>query len=826
MSVRLGLSVPLLLGFFLLQVLLPIPAWGDDLFENKVRPILGQCYACHSGKASIVQGGLRVDYREGLLKGGHSGPAIVPGDPDASLVVRALRYEATPSMPPWGKLEDSQIGAIVEWIRQGAPWPDEPLPEDLRGKRTTEDRGEAKAHWAWQAVQQIDPPGSSSEWPQHPVDLFIYQKLQEQGIEPNLGADPASLLRRVFLDLTGLPPSSETVQSFLKDPSSKKYEDIVDGLLASKEFGERWGRHWLDLTYYADTIGMGRLIPAPDAWRYRDYVIQSFNQDKPIDEFITEQLAGDLLPAESDEQRSRMVTATGYLALGPWALVQADKQQLEMDVVDQQIDAIGKGLLGITLACARCHDHKFDPIKQKEYYGVAGILASTRTISGKIREAGVFSDVNRVLLPETPAEAAAREAEAREYDRAIAEIGRRMELLQKEMGEEPAKADTGGEEPGDSVKRLLSELEKRRALLQFNKPRPPSANAVEDRDEVTDCRITIRGNAHNLGEPAPRGFVQIAMFEDQPTNLAGSGRLELAHWIADKRNPLTARVYVNRIWQHLFGAGIVKSVDNFGLRGDKPSHPELLDYLATEFIESGWSTKSLIRMLVLSKTYQLSTDTGNEAGVGKDPENRLLWRANRWRIEPEILRDSILAIGRGLDITRGGPTLPTADLSTFDPGPSDINPEFMKAGGPLPEKDRRRRTVYLPVYRQSQMEDLDMLNLFDFAGNSQIDGARSRSVLPTQALFLMNSPWLWERAAELAKISEERYAALDVQRVEWLMERVYGRQATPEGVSWALDFIYSYRQKAPDNKEEVFGPDGWTSFAHALLGSNEFLFRR
>lgn len=784
--------------------LLPVSLMSADLdhFEKQVRPILAtQCYSCHSGQAKIVQANLRVDSRAGLLRGGDSGPAIVPGDPQASRLLQVLRHEVKPTMPPWGKLKPEQIAAIEQWVKAGAPWPDEPVPAGIANKPAARDR---ERHWAFQPLRTPEPGAT--------VDGFLESARRKHGLTANPEADPAVLLRRLYFDLTGLPPSVEAMRTFVQDPSPQRYAQVADELLASPAFGEHWGRYWLDVTYYADAMDTNAGIPAVHAWRYRDYVIKAFNTDKPVNRFIQEQIAGDLLDAKDGFERREMVAATGYLVLGPWALVQADKVQLKMDVVDLQVDAIGKGILGLTLGCARCHDHKFDPVSQREYFGLAGIFTSTRTVWGKQREDGVFSDINKVALFEAPEEAAQRAARTREFDKELDEIRRQIrdvEALPKDDKTREAR---------------LGRLRRREKMVEFNLPAPPMAYAAQDEDPVGDCRLNIRGNAHQLGDATPRTFVKAAMFGTSTPPLRGSGRLELARWITDNRNPLTPRVYVNRVWQKLFGTGLVASADNFGLRGDAPSHPELLDALASRFLQGRWSTKTLVRELVLTRAYRMSSAPNARASEA-DPENRLLWRMNRRRLEAEALRDAVLAITGQYDPARGGPTLPTDSLDTFSPDLGKVNPSRMISGGTLPQRLHHRRTVYLPVYRQAQMDDLDVLNLFDFANNSQTNATRRESVVPTQALYLMNAAWLREQSLALARKLVDGESMLDRQRASRLVELIYNRPATDKDVSRCLDFIEEMEQTASADKSARPLLEAWARLIQAMLASNEFLFR-
>ena len=810
----------------------------SEYFETKIRPVLAaNCYACHGPAAKTAFGNLRLSNRESILKGGDSGPAVVPGNPEDSLLIRAVRQEGAVKMPPSGKLKQTDLDALAEWVKRGAPWPadaDASRPPDVRtAPKSAEER--RKDHWAWQPVHKTQPPPvANANWPRDPLDRFILAKLDQAKLSPAPDADPYTLIRRAHFTITGLPPTPEEVEAFVKDPSQEALEAVVDRLIRSPHFGEKWGRQWLDSTYFADTIDVGRRIPAPHAWRYRDYVIDSFNQDKPFDQLIREQVAGDLLPYQTPEQRRRQVIATGFLSLGPWALVNADKDQLKMDVADLQIDLIGKSFLGVTVACSRCHDHKFDPIPQKNYYAVAGILTSTQTLNGIMTD--VFSDLNRVRLPETPLEAAAYERETARFDAQLHEMKSREEFLDKKKQDLDARlaALRGPNQPektpetealtkeGGDVESRLNELKGRIKLLEFMKPVLPLAYAVEDAETPSDCRINIRGNAHMLGDETPRGFVEIATIGPPPAISRGSGRLELAQWLSSASNPLTPRVYVNRVWHAVFGAGIVRTLDNFGARGDRPSHPELLDFLAARFVEEGWSVKKLVRELVLSRTFRMSSPPGRGAQE-TDPENRLLWRMNRQRLSGEEIRDAMLAISGRLDEGRGGPSLALELPGNLKP----FEPTFIDEKMRLRDSVKNRRTVYLPVLRKSQLDSLDVLNLFGFPDANQINGQRAVTNVPTQALYLMNSPFYHEQSRALARLTEDRDGLYDRARVAELIWRVYNRHAVEEEIRRGLDFVYEMERtlrrqpKPPANPLE----EAWTRYCQTLFASAEFLFR-
>lgn len=811
----------------------------------KVRPVLVEnCYQCHGPAAKTAFGNLRMTGLEAFLKGGDSGPAVVPGRPDDSLLIRAVRHDGPVKMPPSGKLKAGDVYALIEWVKRGAVWPAEAAtrsPQALpAAAKSVEER--RKDHWAWQAIRKSNPPPvKNTAWAQGAVDRFILAKLEQSKLAPAPDADPYTLIRRVYFTISGLPPKPDELEAFAKDPSGQALEAVVDRLIRSPQFGEKWGRQWLDSTYFADTIDVGRRIPAPHAWRYRDYVIDSFNRDKPFNRFIVEQVAGDLLPYETPVERRRQLIATGLLSLGPWALVNADKDQLKMDVVDLQIDLIGKSFLGLTIACSRCHDHKFDPIPQKNYYAVAGILASTQTLKGIMTD--VFSDLNRARLPETVDEAAAYERETAKYQAQLGDMKSREDSLDRQKREldtklaafrsaNPERIDAEAAEAKadeqrltkerDEVESRLNQLRGRMKLLEYMKPTLPLAFAVEDAETPSHCRINIRGNAHMLGDEAPRGFVEIATLGQPPGIGKGSGRLELAQWLSSAVNPLTPRVFVNRVWHGVFGAGIVRSLDNFGLRGETPTHPELLDYLAARFMEEGWSVKKLVRELVLPRTFRMASGP-NPGAQEADPENRLLWRMNRQRLSGEEIRDAMLAISGQLDEGRGGPSLGLelpGNLKAFEP-------TFIDEKLRLSDDVKNRRTVYLPVLRKSQMDSLDMLNLFGFPDANQLNSQRSSTNVPTQALYLMNSPFYHEQSRALARLTELREGLYERSRVADSIWRVYNRRATEDETREGLDFVYELERELRRQPKPPANPvdEVWTRYCQTLFASSEFLFK-
>ena len=785
-------------------------------FESKVLPVLQQrCYECHSHEKKI-KGGLALDLKTGWQTGGDNGPAIVPGDLAKSHLIQAVRYaDPDTEMPPKGKLAASEIEVLEKWVAMGAP---DSRVAKVAAKAKTIDFEAGKKFWAFQPVRDAKAPVvKDNAWPLDAMDRFILAKLEAAVLQPAADADAYTWLRRVYLDLTGLPPTPEEISAFVTRHSS--FEAVVDKLLSSPAFGERWARHWLDLTGYADQIGTSNNVFAEHAWRYRDYVINAFNNDKRFDQFIREQVAGDLLPADSPLKRAENITATGFLVLGDVEIVAVDKLKMEMDLVDQQVSKVGTAFLGMTLGCVRCHDHKFDPIAQTDYYAIAGMFRSTN--STYKTDNGVWSSVHKAELPETAEQKTQRE-------QLLAANEAKIKALTTER--EAAEKDKAALEPqiAKATKETKPDLEKKRDALaarikatngevehaKFFAPIVPKAFAVHDREKPTDMQITIRGNPYALGDSVKRGVMRVASWGEMPPIPANqSGRVQLADWLADSRNPLTARVTVNRIWQKLFGEGLVRSVDYFGVRGEAPSHPELLDHLATRFVNGGWSQKQIIRAIVLSRAYRMSS-AHNAVAMSQDPENRLLWRMNRQRLDAEAIRDSMLAISGKLARSAGGTALPLEfPENVTSLSPKAVNPPAFNLKKMRPIQDFER-TIYLPVIRTAaQPGSAKLRDVFDFTQPAQISGKRAETAVPTQALFLLNSDMLRTRATELATDLTQTETNTGA-RIETLWLRVLGRPITSTERDDAVQFLESAPAKA-----------AWIELSHALLSSNEFLLR-
>lgn len=1098
---RCGLAV---LAVALLQLPLAPPALADEdardreFFESKIRPILVEhCNECHSGSSRTLQGGLRVDFREGLRTGGDSGPAVVPGNVDESLVIAALRYEGL-EMPPSGKLSEAVIADFVEWIERGAH---DPREGTATAAKPAIDLEAGREFWSFRPLTNPKPPKvQGNDWPAGDIDRFLHAKIESAGIAPAPDAEKAILLRRVYFDLTGLPPTPDEIEAFNHDKSPDAYAKLVDRLLASPRFGERWGRHWLDVARYSETTGGGRSMFFGSAWRYRDYVINAFNNDKPYDQFIIEQLAGDQLPYDDYRQGQEQLIATAFLAMGPINYEEQDKAQLRMDVIDEQIDATGRAFLAMTLGCARCHDHKFDPIPTADYYALAGIFGSTQSLiddnvstwvtrslpldpetagrldehkrqlartkeriddqkrlldqilkyfpvitlddkqakfvgnwsesasvkpfvgsayryasgnasaiyelGGRIepgeykvrvsytpnpnrsgsavikvahaggedqfeldqtkppkndglyeelgsfrfesesnaqvvvtaREGGrvvvadavqliplfrrttpqatagrIVSDLaefDGIVVDDVAAEKTGHWTESKytpayvgsgyvhddnadkgtksitfradlprsgEYEVRLAYVpaeGRATKVpvsisysggdqtvlvnerlappidgLFVSLGSFPFANDqtaivtvstTGTEDghvtadavqflpmnarpaskpgakdlEGDSLatidpvvaqqKMAAIETEITQLKNAMNKleksapPSPPEVMSIKDAETIADCEICIRGVHKNRGAAVPRGVLSVIGSTTPPRfSTDASGRLELARWIASPENPLTARVMVNRIWQHLFGVGIVPSVDNFGIPGERPTHPELLDFLAQRFIDNGWSMKSIIRDIVLSHAYRLSSER-SPAQIAADPANHLFAAQNRRRLEAEAIYDSMLMFGGNLDLSMGGDTIRPGTKTeygySFDVG---------------------RRAVYLPVLR-NQMPDL--FAVFDFPDPNLSVGRRNRSTLATQALYLMNSPFVAAQAERAAKRLLDAEGLDDADRLRFLYLRALGREPSEKETDLAERFLatpageYDARLRA------------WTGLCQAIMSCIDFRY--
>ena len=960
------------------------PDPGLFFFEKRIRPVLVEhCYKCHSADKK-KQGGLLLDSRAGARKGGDSGPAVVPSKPEESLLLSAMRYE-TFEMPPKGKLPANVIRDFERWIRTGAPDSREGGTAPVEANSPSVEEG--RSFWAFQPVRDEPAPKvKDAAWARSKMDRLILARLEAKGLRPVRDASPEVLLRRLSFDLMGLPPTPEELKQFLavaKTDRDKSVAVAVNRMLDSPQFGERWGRHWLDVVRFAESSGGGRTRIFDHAWRYRDYVVDSFNQDKPFEQFVKEQIAGDLLKGDSGEDAAAALTATSFLSIAPTNYELQDKELLDMDVVDEQLTVTGKAFLSMTIGCARCHDHKFDPIPTRDYYALAGIFKSTKTLNhanvsnpimrklpldaetktriadhahqieplkkeiaaleltlkklSKVPGAGrltlhnllgVSADESgesrvqgesTVLKPGTvkrtgpwkestsnpgfvgntyhfsneqssrieysfplgkPATLEVRLSYTASSNRAAkvpvtvrhrdGETVRHVDMKKKPtidgsfvslgtfefdksafvlisaegtsgvviadavqllpIGPVDAKTKTDApkkprltrarsgvisepETPLARDRRLAkkklaenrrNELRAEVKELEKNAPPPaPVVMSVTEQEKPGDCALCIRGNVHNPGPIVPRGFLSVITGDDQPELADGSsGRLELAEWIAHGENPLTARVYVNRVWYWLFGTGLVRSVDNFGRMGELPSHPRLLDHLAVEFVRNGWSTKKLIRQIVHSRTYQLSSEASPEA-VQLDPENRLLSYSPRKRLDAESIRDAVLAVSGQLDLTTGGSTIKPGSTTEFGYRFNVSN------------LDGRRRSIYVPVFRNTL---LDLFAVFDFADPNLVFGRRTTSTLPTQALYFLNSPWV-NQQAQHAALRVVSFEGSREQRIEFAHRLFFGRPPKPAERQLTEDYL-----SGANSREEQL--TAWRQLCQALYASVDFRFVR
>ena len=766
-----------------------------EFFEKKVRPILSDhCYQCHSADTK-PSGGLRVDDRNGLLLGGDAGPAVIAGKPEESLILERVQHGTKKVMPKEGDLlTDAEIADLTQWIKDGVAWPREKIPPYIGRKR--EDFEELKAsHWAWQPLHQPATPSvANPAWPRSDIDHFILAGLEAKKLAPVADADRGTLIRRLTFDLTGLPPTPAEAESFAQDQSPNAFAKIVDRLLASTQFGERWGRHWLDVARYGESTGPSRNIPYPHAWKYRDYVIDAVNRDVPFNRFIQEQIAGDLLPAATPAERDRQLIATGFLALGVKDVNQRFKTRFIMDNVDEQIDAVSRSFLALTVSCARCHDHKFDPIPTTDYYSLAGIFTSTDNAAGLRNKMGgggldYYDPAMLVKLtadvPEPPAEQVAKlKADFEEKKKAWDAIRGTPEGLKPAANGRPTQRP---------FRVAFEKAQSEFLALTDPAARGFAVHGVRDGKTITDTEVRIRGEAERLGPTVPRGFLSTFQVPGAPAiNPQQSGRLELAQWLSSDQNPLTARVAVNRIWQHLFGDGLVTTVDNFGVKGDVPSNPELLDYLATQFIHDGWSVKTLVRKIVLSHAYQL----GGEVPSGYrdvDPANRLIWRHAPSRLDAEEMRDTILASAGRLQ-TMPPEASPAKSLRMVEMRDNGAEAKQITEAA----DHALYRSIYLPLLRGVTPKAIEA---FDPVSQTLVTGQRESTTVPTQALFLLNSTFVRQQALAFAEKVAAHNDRADADWIREIYQRLLARapsaQETARAEAFLADYTQSWRPDVP-----------------------------
>ncbi|MDB4338755.1 DUF1549 domain-containing protein [Rhodopirellula sp.] len=740
-----------------------------EFFEKHVRPLLiERCFECHSSDAEEVEAGLLVESRSAMLDGGDNGPVIVPGDASKSMLIQSVRYE-TLEMPPDSKLSNEEIRSLEKWVEMGAPWPDDELkPTSEQMSAETEiNWPEARAsHWAFRPLSNAAPPiVQNNPWPMNEVDQFVLTRLQRDKLAPASPANRRVLVRRAYYDLIGMPPKPEQVNAFLNDKRPDAFAQLVDTLLDSPHYGERWGRYWLDVARYSD--GFGGFLDnkgLPHAWRYRDWVVNALNRDLPYNDFLRMQVAGDLLDPEN------AMVATGFFALGPTYISDGGdpqaKAQATSETLDDRVDTLSRGILGLTVSCARCHEHKFDPIPQLDYYSLAGVFQNTSVVEKPIapqEEIEAFQKYQNEIK--------SKETAFREFEKSLKKDGRK---------------------PTDEEQNQINA--RRQELDTFKRDSPPpldSVHALQDRGS-NDMKLAIRGNLLRQGPIAPRRFLRVLAGANPDNYVQGSGRLELAESLSTVAAPLASRVIVNRIWMHHFGQGLVRTPSNFGTLGEKPTHPELLDWLAKSLIDSKWSMKQLHRRIMLSATYQMSSDF-DEFAFQADGGNRLLWRMSPRRLDVEAWRDTLLAVSGELELQLGGP-------------PSD-------------RIDNRRRTLYLKSSRNGDVFQTDqLLRLFDFPQMRATVAQRPTSIVPQQFLFLMNSPFMEQRAKALT-VQLATAKETDSERVQLAYETLYQRPATSEEIEVGIEFLNS-----PKNQQQRLS--AWDQYAQVLLSANELMYVR
>lgn len=766
-----------------------------DFFVKRIRPVLEEnCYECHSARAKKLKGRLRLDSKSGWQTGGESGhAAITPGAPEGSPLFVAVDWKDEDTrMPPKKKLPDAVITDLKQWITMGAPDP-RVATEPLAQPETDIDEG--RKFWAFQPPKKTAPPSVTDEWPRNDIDRFLLSAMNEKGLHPAPDADARTLIRRATFDLTGLPPA--------QSDSRESYEALIDRLLESPRFGEKWGRHWLDVARYAESSGKNVNFLYAEAWRYRDYVIASFNADKPYDQFLKEQIAGDLLPHKGERDQAEKIVATGFLAIGAKSHDELDRAKFLMDVADEQIDTVTQSMLGLSVACARCHDHKHDPVSQRDYYALAGIFLSSETLFGTAYQLQNWNNSSLIEMPPAAALPSARETITPQALAALDQtvIDTRREQIRTSFTRETDRYSA-------RKARVDASFAKAERDLYDNDGRPKSLiMGVLDREAPTDSRLLIRGEVSQLGELVPRGLVRVlSSVETQPIK-KGSGRRELADFIASKDNPLTARVMVNRVWSKLFGRGIVATPDNFGRMGARPSHPELLDYLALKFIEKGWSVKQLIREIMTSRAYQQST-AFNAKNDEIDPDNQYIWRMSRRRLDAESVRDAMLEVSCNLDLHPPVGS-PVALLRESTTGPDDLV-AAMKG------KPQLYRSIFLPIVRGQPPA---ALACFDFADPSMVCGQRNATNVPAQSLFLLNDEFIQSQSDAFAARISQRGGSM-VEQADLAFELTLGRKPATDERAAISEFLGRFAALAPTNDRLAV----LAAYCQALFASGEFRY--
>ncbi len=771
-----------------------------QFFETKIRPVLVEhCYSCHSSEGNSIRGGLTVDSRQGLLGGGQSGPAVVPHEPEDSLLWTAMNHLDF-EMPPKRKLPAEIIADFRKWIEMGAPDPRRVDLSEIRSTVTAEDIVAGRSYWAFQPPQSHPlPPVAQAAWPWNDVDTFLLAGIERAELEMAADAAASTVLRRLHFDLVGLPPNPQRQAEFSRTHRLDAAAAIaaeVDFLLNLPQFGERWGRHWLDVARYAESSGKEVDLTFPHAWRYRDWVIDAWNADMPYDQFIRAQVAGDLLPVDNDQDWANNLIATGFLALGPKTLTERNPRQFIADQIDEQIDVTTRAILGISVACARCHDHKFDPIPQSDYYALAGIFESSETYFGGIASRQLRQSSNLLVLPlENVDQPAIEPAELAELKRRLAEKQAEVTSLQRDFLRLNRQASDNTKQAGNNLQQTQARVraaEREVTLLQnrlnqydeFGQPQS-FCLGVQDAEQPTSASLLVRGEINQPAGKVARGFVQV-IGPGPAIPADSSGRLELAQWLTSRQNPLTARVMVNRVWLHLMGKPLVAETENFGFSGQPPTHPELLDQLAVQFVDSGWSLKTLIREIATSRAYQLSSQV-DPASRQRDLENAWYARGNRRRLEAEAIRDAMLVASEMMDWSRpNGSAISEVGTTVLAPGGLALPTNgYRSRPQPLTEFTANYRSVYLPIARNAVPRSLEV---FDFAEPNMIVGQRETSNTAIQSLYLLNNPFVIDQSAAFARRLQSESSSPS-EAVELAFQIAFGRAPTSAERKSSMRFL-------------------------------------
>ena len=786
------------------------PGSDTAFFETKIRPILTkECLPCHSRKAGAVQGGLSMDTRAEMLMGASKGPLVVPGKPKDSLLIQVVKHlHPTLKMPPASKLTEAQIQTLEAWIAKGA--------FDPRGSQQQIVRPETREQKEWayrKPVMPVVPTETNGGWASQPIDHFIAAAQKRNGLQPSPPANGKVLLRRIAMDISGIMPTASELDAFPDKPTQADIRNAIDTYLASQEYGRRWGRHWLDIARFAESSGKDANVAYPEAWRYRDYVIDSFNANKPYNTFIREQLAGDLLPSASTALTAMQTIATGYLAIGTKSHTERNTRQFRLDVADEQIDAIGQGILGLTIACARCHDHKTDPISQRAYYQLAGIFLSTETHTASAPTNQQRQGSDGIALP---ADASVyRPSGLTPFEQRLltnqmsALVQQREELIQAQR-----RNRTAGNGGLVVLQSRINVLEHQLSRYDASGRLKPFAMGASEKVILEDCPIYARGERTQPGEVVQRGIPAfLGASTETSVPRTSSGRLQVADWLVSQDNPLTARVFVNRVWHYLFGRGLVASCDNFGVTGMRPDHPELLDYLAIRFMENGWNIKMLIRDIMLTKTYQLDSTPGAKAAQ-LDPEDIQLSHQRVRRMDAEAIRDNILAVSGDLDLR-----VPDGSPMVKVDGQFARRPAFDPQTMTMPY-----RSVYLPIVRDTLP---DALAVFDMAEPSLVTGVREETTVPSQALYLLNAPFVIDAAIKASARIPVASRTQD-ERIESVFRMILGRMPSATEVMASKAFLDSFVPESQANSgvysRVARNPERarWTVFCQSLMATVEF----